>query len=370
MLLDRLEHLRRLLEPGRPAARLLAKRAGLSKGYGDALPDLALAFAYCPDCRRPAPEPAWTQLLGEGAERAEDLAALLGNAPFERRAVTCPECKRTLPPDGADWRLLATYSSATSAELLTLVDHEGQTVWFEWTDGGPVALDDRGRLLPFLAASAYRKALGQVEFPGGWPSALGTCLRLDPDFVPGLELAAQVRLGQGRLTEALALFERVLERDPGRARAWHGLGLGLAELFRQAPTRENVPLAARAVQCLQRSLDIEDSAGTHRSLGSVLLMLGKDEAALAHLQRAHDADPDHETTRFHLAMALMGTGDHARALRLLDGLGDTDDPSVSLRRAECLAAMGRSEEARRELERSASLGADPGRIARIRDSLS
>ena len=331
--------------------------------------DLLVAFPVC-DCSLALGPILHEELLGRGAVRIEDFDRLVAaegvlsdGAERLTRPVTCPACGASIVPDEALIRILFTYAAARKADMVTVWDGVTSTR-FVWShqDGTVAVLDSRADMTPFVTASSFRLALGQVRFDEPeHPPALRSCLRQDPDFLPAVELTAQIRMAQGRYKDATALFRRVAREAPGRVASWLGLGLCLSEAFRRHPTSDNAELAEQAVRCLLEAEErsIAPEATIYRALGSVLLMSGHAEAARDQLEIALSMDENHSETIFHLGMARLRCHDPEQALGLLQhaSVDRPDDPGPALWLTECLTDLGELERARQELARATALGA-------------
>ena len=64
-------------------------------------------------------------------------------------------------------------------------------------------------------AEVYASADGQAKFVRDFAAAWAKVMELDPDHVPAHRELGDLDLAEGRLTEARALFEEVLDLAPG-----------------------------------------------------------------------------------------------------------------------------------------------------------
>lgn len=95
---------------------------------------------------------------------------------------------------------------------------------------------------------------------------------------------------QGKFSDALACFDRVIEMDPGHAKAWKEKGICLKELGRYEV----------AIQCFDRALSLAPKEiSTHYLKGEALEKLGKTsgdlsllEEAIRSFDRIIESDPD------------------------------------------------------------------------------
>ncbi len=127
----------------------------------------------------------------------------------------------------------------------------------------------------------------------------GTTLSLDEAFALAFE-----RYRAGRLDEARALFEGILELRPDHADALHCLG---ALAFQQGRFEDSVHL-------IIESLTLDPSnAEAEANLGSALSRTGRQAEALKAYQRALAMDPDRAELRANTASLLRALGRPAEA---------------------------------------------------------
>ncbi len=173
-----------------------------------------------------------------------------------------------------------------------------------------------------------------------------------PDAARGVEEAARI-LDAGRLDEAIAAFDRVLEADPANARAMHLKGFALAG---KGDFDRGLPL-------LERGADLDAGNADFRNrVGLVRYVMGEHGAAVRELERAAAIDPGNADAHANLALALRDQGELDRALgetlaalALKPGL-----PAAHINHAMILLALGRFGEAWPEY----SWRADPRRNLR------
>lgn len=218
-------------------------------------------------------------------------------------------------------------------------------------------------------------------------------LALKPDHTHALANLANARLAQGRAGEALALFRRVVELTPHDAKGWSDLGQAL----------ERVGASPVEVEShYRRALGLDPRlAETRLALGRLLLAGGRAAEAAAELERAAELHVGYAEALYHLGLARLAeerpaaaadafertlalAPDHASALHNLGLLrvmgGDAGRAEPLLRRASALraddvairhglalalAGLGRAEEAEAELRAALRLAPDhaPARIA-------
>lgn len=122
--------------------------------------------------------------------------------------------------------------------------------------------------------------LGFVERPSGRPlrarEFFRRASRLRPDYLPALVQLAELELELGRPQEAEALLRQAMQRDSGCVRAWFGLG-------RIALLRRDY---SSAVQWLEKVLSYQPEAQSARYMLALALRgLGDLAAAKSHLAR-------------------------------------------------------------------------------------
>lgn len=165
-----------------------------------------------------------------------------------------------------------------------------------------------------------------------------------PTIWEALNLAEQA-LGAGELARAQAIFEQILDAEPGEPRALNGLGVvafrsdrldeaadyhrrAIAALPESAAFHNNLNLvycrqgrAAEAVECCRRALALSpETVELHNNLGTALKQCGRLEPAVESFRRAIALRPDYGDAHYNLANALVQ-------------LGHLDDAEAEYRRA-------------------------------------
>ena len=155
----------------------------------------------------------------------------------------------------------------------------------------------------------------------------------------------------GRISEAEALYQAILEAEPDHFGALHRLGLVRAQQGRPA---EAARLIGKAVELNPKS------AEAHNNLGNALVALGRGEAALAHFERAVALKPGVAGMRFNCGNALLAlkrpreaAAQFEQALVLQPGQAE-----VHFKLGNALAALERRREAAAQFERVLAL--EPG----------
>jgi uncharacterized protein (TIGR03032 family) len=118
-----------------------------------------------------------------------------------------------------------------------------------------------------------------------------------PQINPQTAIAQVLHLGQsGRLAEAIALCEAILDQAPQFAPAWHFLGLALLQSGQ----------LQQALAPLQRAIALDPEAPEFQThLGVVLCELGQFEAGIAAYRRSLELQPQAPDTLFNLGLALQ-----------------------------------------------------------------
>lgn len=135
---------------------------------------------------------------------------------------------------------------------------------------------------PRVSERATRLAL----FGRQWPEAESACrrwLQLDPDAAQASELLAQSLLRQDKTSEAVAIYQRLLEdsTDPDRT---------LRQLFAELQSIDDPQQALSVMQSLMQA--VPDNVQAHLALARLQLAGNDREAALASVEQALRLDGD------------------------------------------------------------------------------
>ncbi len=179
---------------------------------------------------------------------------------------------------------------------------------------------------PDLAAKAFERA--QTTSPGavnviklhraltlaGNPQAAdqghNNWIRLNPNDLQARGYAAENLMAQGRIREAIAAYEAILQQTPGNAIVLNnlaGLYLGQGDPRARATAERALKLAP-------------DSPAIQDTLGWILVEQGKAPDGLELLRKALAKLPKSDGVRYHHAMALIRTGNKAGGQRELEAL--------------------------------------------------
>lgn len=179
----------------------------------------------------------------------------------------------------------------------------------------------------------------------------------------GVELQAGIALQQrGELDAAVRAFDAALALDPSWAIAHANRGTALEALGRRE----------EALAAFERAIELDPGLVlAHMFAGNALLALGRSAEALARYERALELDARSPRAWFNLGVARFSRGErplalaaYERALELEPTLHD-----ARFNRAVTLAVLGRTEEARAELERVARAAAGSPLEAQAREAL-
>jgi tetratricopeptide (TPR) repeat protein len=166
----------------------------------------------------------------------------------------------------------------------------------------PGAADAVGAL--FRQAWALHQQGRLAEARAGYEAVL----QRDPNHAEALNLAGVIGFQTGQMEQGLMLVRRAIAANPNVAMPYANLGQALARLGRFAEAAEPLSRAA--------ALD-PGGARAHAQLGAVLLELGQDQAALESLDRALRLHPDMIEALTDRAVVLRRLG---RPGESLDGL--------------------------------------------------
>ncbi|MCU0727164.1 MAG: tetratricopeptide repeat protein [Planctomycetes bacterium] len=151
------------------------------------------------------------------------------------------------------------------------------------------------------------------------------------EFVTGVDL-----MFKGEFAEARAALEKVIERDPENGEARVLLGDACRELGDPAEAHKHHYQVDRVF-----SLDLPRN---HLSLGRDLLVLGRPEEALSHLEKAAAAYPDDRGTAGLLLDARLAAGRLPEAVNLARRLADEDGGRAARRRLSRVLALAAREQ--------------------------
>jgi superkiller protein 3 len=138
---------------------------------------------------------------------------------------------------------------------------------------------------------------------------LTAALKKDPRLPQANLLLGQAALFRGRLAEAIALFNKELETNPGNAMAFYRMG--------DAYTRQLQ--WDKALDALQRSVWLNPYfSGPYILMGKAYQAKGDRSAAEGNLRRAISYDPNNKAAHYLLAQVLQQLGRAEDAKREFD----------------------------------------------------
>jgi predicted TPR repeat methyltransferase len=155
----------------------------------------------------------------------------------------------------------------------------------------------------------------------------------------------------GRLADAVALYQRIVQADPAQFEALYGLGMAHAQQGR----------LAEGQRALEQALKINPRfAEGWRARGLMLMHLGRHEAARTCVERALELKPDFkEAQSIREALAPKSLEPHVALARLDAELVRSSDSARAWNdRGSVLAGMGRREDALASFDQALSLKPD------------
>ncbi len=177
------------------------------------------------------------------------------------------------------------------------------------------------------ALTAYRKAhdlnpssqsllrlYGVHQQTGGDAKLLDEWLTEYPNDVAVRVTKATADLSDGRQTDAIAQYEKVLELQPHNIIALNNL----AWIFDELDDERAGDYARRAYDAAPTRAEIADTYGW------IMLRKGNHEQAVDLLTKAIEAAPENPEIRYHFASALAKAGEHSSAVRELESILKTD----------------------------------------------
>lgn len=175
-----------------------------------------------------------------------------------------------------------------------------------------------------------------------------------PDSVQALRLEAEALESQGKIDDAMALYRRILEKDPS-AREIH---YRLAEILLNHPA-PGQNTEEEAHNELEAELKVNPyNAAAEFVLGELARRAGQWEAAIGHFTRAGKFDAGFIEADLALGMSLNSAGKFADAIPPLERYvkADPDDPAGHYQLAMSYARTGNRQAAAREsqLQREAA----------------
>jgi len=176
-------------------------------------------------------------------------------------------------------------------------------------------------------------------------------LLLEPKRVATLAAIAQVRLRNGEYEAAATYARRAVDLDPSHAQARYALATAL---LRSGNTAEG----QKELETFQRLQDATAAARAHdielgglRREASVSSAAGDHQKAVMLLRQALAIAPKEAVSHLNLGIALMLAGQPAEAAeRFASALALNGPDEIHERLAQAYAALGRTDDSRREME--------------------
>jgi TolB-like protein/Flp pilus assembly protein TadD len=153
-------------------------------------------------------------------------------------------------------------------------------------------------------------ALGEVRYQLDWDwdaatTEFETARSLDPDNIYAMDGAGNLAAANGRLTDALRLWEKSAQRDPLAAGTYISLAFAYYSMGR----------FAEAVAAMRKTVDLTPpAAGIHAILAQMLLGAGHSDEAFVEVQReSHPGYRASALARTYIVLGRRGDADRALA---------------------------------------------------------
>jgi serine/threonine protein kinase/tetratricopeptide (TPR) repeat protein len=156
--------------------------------------------------------------------------------------------------------------------------------------------------------------------------------------------------------EAIGLFQKALELDPGFAPAY----AGLADAYAQGPQRFGMPQSflATSLEMSRKAIALDpELAEGHKALGLVYFVRAAYRESLEASRRAVEINPNHQPAITNIGFALWSTGKPDEALPWLRRAVELDPAGIVALAglSGCYATLGDAAEAERGLKRAQKL---------------
>lgn len=287
-----------------------------------------------------------------------------------------------LASDGKEQRNLAAQRASVAAAMGRWLEERGAGAAASAPEEVPSDVREKLQALGYLGSTAAHPSTGSLPDPKDHIA--------DAD-----DLRRALALRQaGKDDDAIALFRRVLARNPRMVDAWEMLGLTLvrAERTRDGiaalrkglaidPLQPQIHLALARIYAIERQPDLAarhaeiaaqtDPAGGYEAAAQAVMDRGDVARAAAFARQSLAADPRRSMSHFILGVAAQKQGRCEEALASFRTAEETlaREKTTVIRNlhasaADCLARLGHNDEAEREFR--AEIGAIPGsREARV-----
>jgi Flp pilus assembly protein TadD len=242
----------------------------------------------------------------------------------------------------------------------------------------------------FLDAYSFLRAGMANERTGNYPGAVRLYrrgLEVAPDNVELLNAIGFSLFQQGKSQEAVVELEKALAVDPKHWKAHNNMALASIDLgefelaeahYRESLAIEPQPaiyndlgfvlermgLSEDATAAYRKALELDPgSAAAQYNLGSALARSGEFREAEMHLRAALESKPSSQAyTGLGIVLAQQGKPDEAVASLQAALELDPNNAAAHRQLADVLASLGRTGEARREMEAADALESSPGQL--------
>ena len=273
-----------------------------------------------------------------------------------------------LTTDGGERRNVAGERASVASAMARWLDQQGAGAAAATPDEVPAEVRERLKALGYVGSTSARGTTGPLPDPKDHIAAY-------EDFKRALAL----RLGGDR-EQAVAQLRRVVRANPDMRDAWEMLGATLVELDRKAdavqafdrtialdPTSPEPHLALARILVVEGRRDAavqhaeiaakRDPGKAYELLAQIMIDLNRPEAAADDARRSLEADPRRVMSHYTLGIVSQRGGRYEEALahferaeqanRLQEGSVVLD---LHARMADCLARLGREPEAEKEFQ--------------------
>jgi len=174
-----------------------------------------------------------------------------------------------------------------------------------------------------------------------------------------LNIRGDALFNRGRISEALAEYQRALTIDPAETNVLNSLGVCHGHLGRME----------QAIEYFQRAqATAPDDFMAFYNLGYAYLAQGKPGQARQQLEKARELNPEHADTLFQLGRLAQGEGQATAALELFTAAAALPDcrPAVHRHRGEALAALDQAAEAEEAFKKAVKVNpSDAGALSSL-----
>jgi tetratricopeptide (TPR) repeat protein len=270
----------------------------------------------------------------EARSRLQALGYVSGSAPPKTRYTNDDDPKRLVDLDRQIQRGVSLFrrgqlrdSLAVYQDLIrrrpTMSAGHLHAAYIEWELGNPAGAIEtlRSALRSGADAPDVRIQLGIYLAEASSPEeAVRLLAPVQDEALPDLDALNGLGIALdhlGRQRESLAVFDRILQLDPGNADAHQNKGTVYLERGELAAAREALATALHYDPKLPKALN---------GMGVVELKSGNRQAAIDAWKRAVEVDPRQYDTLFNLGVTLLEMGDRASARQYFERFVQTAPP--------------------------------------------